>query len=163
MSEKILIACPPDLRLRMIMEHQGIRDGYHAEVDSKTFGYPILSQVVAYQSKLSTTKVDRLLDFFSNVKNIRGCGYGHTYDAFVLIVVARDWEDYDKVLSKIAKHESVETIHVYILSIRFQLMKGENDGSYTRDRRGRSDEGASSSERKDKGEDDGWREEGDGA
>ena len=93
------ISAPPCLRRVRALEESGIIKGYHATIDPGALGYNV--SVFAQVALNSHAEVD-LRAFEERVGNwpeVRECYMLAGETDFLLKVVARDWEDYQRFLT----------------------------------------------------------------
>lgn len=93
------ISAPPCLRRVRALEEAGIIRGYHADIDPATLGYGVL---VFVQVGLPSQAEGDLKKFEDQVRNwpmVRECHMIAGDSDFLLKVVARDWDDYQKFLT----------------------------------------------------------------
>jgi len=93
------ISAPPCLRRVRALEESGIIKGYHATIDPGALGYNV--SVFAQVALNSHAEID-LRAFEERVNNwpeVRECYMLAGETDFLLKVVARDWEDYQRFLT----------------------------------------------------------------
>lgn len=93
------ISAPPCLRRVRALEEAGIIRGYHADIDPTTLGYGVL---VFVQVGLPSQAEGDLKKFEDQVRSwpmVRECHMIAGDSDFLLKVVARDWDDYQKFLT----------------------------------------------------------------
>ncbi len=100
LAEKVGISAPPCLRRVRALEENGFIHGYHAHLDAGILGYGV---TVFAQVGLDHQSEKDLNNFVSMVlewEQVREC-YMIAGDAdFMLKIVAKDWDDYQKFLTK---------------------------------------------------------------
>ncbi|MBM3565231.1 MAG: Lrp/AsnC family transcriptional regulator [Alphaproteobacteria bacterium] len=93
------ISAPPCLRRVRALEESGLIKGYHADVDAKALGYNV---TVFAQVGLSSQAEHDLEVFEKTVRawpEVRECHMLAGETDFLLKIVARDWEDYQRFLT----------------------------------------------------------------
>lgn len=99
LAERAGISAPPCLRRVRALEEAGIIRGYHADIDPATLGYSVL---VFVQVGLPSQTEGDLKKFEEQVRSwpmVRECHMIAGDSDFLLKVVARDWDDYQKFLT----------------------------------------------------------------
>jgi DNA-binding Lrp family transcriptional regulator len=99
LAKRAGISAPPCLRRVRALEDAGLIRGYHAEVDAKALGYPV---TVFAQVGLSSQAEHDLEVFERKIRNwpeVRECHMLAGETDFLLKIVARDWEDYQRFLT----------------------------------------------------------------
>ena len=93
------ISAPPCLRRVRALEEAGLIRGYHAEVDSKALGY----QVTVFAQVGLASQAEHDLEIFEKTvrgwPEVRECHMLAGEADFLLKIVARDWEDYQRFLT----------------------------------------------------------------
>ncbi len=93
------ISAPPCLRRVRALEEAGLIKGYHAEVDSKALGY----QVTVFAQVGLASQAEHDLEIFEKTvrgwPEVRECHMLAGEADFLLKIVARDWEDYQRFLT----------------------------------------------------------------
>lgn len=93
------ISAPPCLRRVRALEENGLIIGYHAVVDKAALGYGV---TVFAQVKLETHSDKDLVAFEEKVRawdKVRECHMLAGEVDFILKIVAKDWDDYQKFLT----------------------------------------------------------------
>jgi DNA-binding Lrp family transcriptional regulator len=99
LAQRAGISAPPCLRRLRALEEDGVIHGYHAEVNAEALDFKITAFV---HVKLSSNNDADLRDFESAVANwpyVRECHLLVGDFDFLLRVVARNWDDYQKFLT----------------------------------------------------------------
>ena len=99
LAKRAGISAPPCLRRVRALEESGLIRGFHAEVDAKALGYQV---TVFAQVGLSSQAEHDLEAFERTVRNwpeVRECHMLAGETDFLLKIVARDWEDYQRFLT----------------------------------------------------------------
>ncbi len=100
LSHRVGISAPPCLRRVRALEDAGYIRGYHAELEPKTLGYNVT--VFAHVGLHSQAEPD--LVAFENLigswDEVRECHMLAGETDFLLKVVARDWESYQKFVTE---------------------------------------------------------------
>lgn len=100
LAQRAGISAPPCLRRVRALEESGFIKGYHAEVDEKILGYGVT--VFAFVGLKSQAKSD-LVSFEDKVNSwplVRECHMLQGETDFLLKIVARDMESYNKFLTE---------------------------------------------------------------
>lgn len=100
LASRVGISPPPCLRRVRALEEAGFIKGYHASLDGPALGYAV---TVFAQVKLSSQAEPDLAKFESLVKGwamVRECYMLAGETDFLLRVVARDWDDYQRFLTR---------------------------------------------------------------
>lgn len=113
LAKLVGISAPPCLRRVRFLEESGVIQGYHAQLNPEALGFGV---IVFAKVGLETQNEQDLQAFEEQVRQwswVREC-YLVAGDAdFFLKIVAKDWDDYQKLLSlslRSAKHiKSVKT------------------------------------------------------
>jgi DNA-binding Lrp family transcriptional regulator len=118
LAKRAGISAPPCLRRVRGLEEAGIIKGYHADIDADALGYSV--NVFAFVGLTSQAESD-LQDFEEMVSawpQVRECHMLMGETDFVLKIVARDWDDFQKFLtSKLTPATNVSHVKT-ALSIR---------------------------------------------
>mgnify|MGYP001034294566 FL=1 len=99
LAKRAGISAPPCLRRVRGLEDAGIIKGYHADIDADALGYNV--NVFAFVGLTSQAESD-LKDFEDMVSTwpqVRECHMLMGETDFVLKIVARDWDDFQKFLT----------------------------------------------------------------
>ena len=116
------ISAPPCLRRVRALEDAGVIHGYHADIDGDALGYTVT--IFAFVGLTSQAEID-LQDFEELVSawpQVRECHMLMGETDFVLKIVARDWDDFQKFLtSKLTPATNVSHVKT-ALSIRSAKM-----------------------------------------
>ena len=122
LAKRAGISAPPCLRRVRGLEEAGIIKGYHADIDADALGYSV--NVFAFVGLTSQAESD-LQDFEEMVSawpQVRECHMLMGETDFVLKIVARDWDDFQKFLtSKLTPATNVSHVKT-ALSIRSAKM-----------------------------------------
>lgn len=100
LANRVGISPPPCLRRVRALEEAGFIKGYHADLDAPGLGYTV---TVFAQVKLLSQAEPDLAKFETLVKGwsmVRECYMLAGETDFLLCVVARDWDDYQRFLTK---------------------------------------------------------------
>ncbi len=123
LAKRAGISAPPCLRRVRGLEDAGIIKGYHADIDADAMGYSV--NVFAFVGLTSQAESD-LQDFEEMVSawpQVRECHMLMGETDFVLKIVARDWDDFQKFLtSKLTPATNVSHVKT-ALAIRSAKMK----------------------------------------
>jgi DNA-binding Lrp family transcriptional regulator len=100
LAERAGISAPPCLRRLRSLEEDGVILGYHAEISPEVLGFKITAFV---QVKMASNNDHDLREFeaaMARLDYVRECHLmAGDYD-FLLRVVAQDWDDYQKFLTR---------------------------------------------------------------
>ena len=99
LAERAGISAPPCLRRVRALEENGIIQGYHARLDPAVLGYHV---VVFAHVGLENQHDEELRKFEEKIKNwdmVRECYLTAGDSDFLLKIVARDWDHYQKFLT----------------------------------------------------------------
>lgn len=105
------ISAPPCLRRVRNLEDMGLIKGYFARVDQVALGYPV--------SVIALVKLNQVADKELSVFEEALAGWNHVREAvmmtgdhdFMLKIVAKDWDDYQKFLTdKLLSLSNVATV-----------------------------------------------------
>lgn len=99
LAKRAGISAPPCLRRVRVLEEAGVIRGYHADIDPDALGYSVL--VFAFVGLTSQAEAD-LQDFeklVSSWSQVRECHMLMGETDFLLKIVARDWDDFQKFLT----------------------------------------------------------------
>lgn len=99
LAERAGISAPPCLRRLRALEDDQVILGYHAEINAEAMDYKIIAFV---QVKLSSNNDHDLRQFeaaIMRLPEVRECHLLAGDFDFLLRVVGRDWEDYQKFLT----------------------------------------------------------------
>ena len=100
LASRVGISPPPCLRRVRALEESSFIKGYHARLDGPALGYTV---TVFAQVKLASQAEPDLAKFEGLVKGwsmVRECYMLAGETDFLLRVVARDWDDYQRFLTK---------------------------------------------------------------
>ena len=100
LSRRVGISAPPCLRRVRALEDAGFIRGYHAELEPKTLGYnvTVFAHVGLHsQAEPDLVAFENLIDSWDEV---RECHMLAGETDFLLKVVARDWESYQKFVTE---------------------------------------------------------------
>ncbi len=99
LAKRAGISAPPCLRRVRALEESGLIRGYHAEIDSKALGY----QVTVFAQVGLASQAEHDLEAFERTvrgwPEVRECHMLAGETDFLLKIVARDWEDYQRFLT----------------------------------------------------------------
>ena len=99
LAKRAGISAPPCLRRVRALEEAGLIRGYHAEIDAKALGY----QVTVFAQVGLSSQAEHDLEAFERMvrswPEVRECHMLAGEADFLLKIVARDWEDYQRFLT----------------------------------------------------------------
>jgi DNA-binding Lrp family transcriptional regulator len=117
LAKAVGISAPPCLRRLKFMERGGVIVGYHAELDYAILGYNIRVICIVSLLSQSSREVAVFVDLLSKAENIKFCFSTPGNESFVLLVIAKDLSEYEKILKEnIQNAGCVASIKTYILS-----------------------------------------------
>lgn len=100
LAERAGISAPPCLRRVRALEEAGIIRGYHADIDPATLGYNVLVFAQVGLSNQSDSDLRKFEDMCKSWDMVRECHLVAGEADFLLKVVAKDWEDYQRFLTQ---------------------------------------------------------------
>ncbi|MDR1332917.1 MAG: Lrp/AsnC family transcriptional regulator [Holosporales bacterium] len=99
LSATVGISAPPCLRRLKLLETAGIITGYHAEINRDVLGYTIFAICIVSISQQSYKNVKHFIKIISGMQNVRSCLSTVGGEFFALTIVAKDLNEYNKVLT----------------------------------------------------------------
>lgn len=99
LAERVGISAPPCLRRVRALEDAGIIRGYHADIDPATLGYGVLVFTQVGLSSQAEGDLKKFEDLIRSWPMVRECHMIAGDSDFLLKVVAKDWDDYQKFLT----------------------------------------------------------------
>ena len=109
------ISAPPCLRRLKSLEKNGIITGYHADIDPEYMGYGFKGVSIITLSSQNIKDVTTFINNVSKLKNVRSCFSTPGEQEFILTIIARNLQEYDKFLENyIQSDRNVIGIKTYI-------------------------------------------------
>lgn len=99
LAERSGISAPPCLRRLRALEEDNIILGYHAEINAEALDYKITAFVHVKLSSNSDHDLRKFEETVNNLAQVRECHLLVGDFDFLLRVVAKSWDDYQKFLS----------------------------------------------------------------
>ncbi len=100
LAERAGISAPPCLRRVRALEDAGIISGYHADVDPQSLGYGITVFAQVSLERQSETDLKAFEELCQSWEKVRECHLVSGDADFILKIVAKDWEGYQKFLTE---------------------------------------------------------------
>ena len=100
LAKRAGISAPPCLRRVRVLEQAGVVQGYHANLDAEALGYNV--HVFAFVGLTSQAEVDlqSFEEMVAEWPQVRECHMLMGETDFLLKIVAHDWDDFQKFLTK---------------------------------------------------------------
>jgi DNA-binding Lrp family transcriptional regulator len=98
LSERVGISAPPCLRRLKRLEDANIIAGYRAEINREMLGYRIFAACIVSISSQSLKCVRHFVSIVENSKNVRSCFSTVGGQYFILMIVAKDFDEYNMVV-----------------------------------------------------------------
>lgn len=96
LAKNVGISAPPCLRRVRALEESGFIKSYHAKVDSAVLGYTVTVYAMVTLSTQVESIVEGFEEFVMNEPMIRECSLLAGDVDFMLKIVAKDWDAYQK-------------------------------------------------------------------
>lgn len=93
------ISAPPCLRRVRALEESGCINGYYAVVDPKVLGYNVMAFAQVGLDSQAESDLRAFEELVAGWDNVRECHMLAGETDFLLKVVARDWDDYQRFLT----------------------------------------------------------------
>jgi DNA-binding Lrp family transcriptional regulator len=117
LAKTVGISAPPCLRRLKCMEKNNIIVGYHAELNYEAVGYNMRAICIVSLLSQSSSEITAFLTVLKTMKNIMFCFSTPGNEEFVLYIVAKDLNEYEKILQDtIQNTKRVAKITTYVLS-----------------------------------------------
>ncbi len=94
------ISAPPCLRRVRNLEDLGLIKGYFARVDNVALGYPVTVIALVKLNQVSDTELKQFENHIASWSVVREAIMMTGEHDFMLKIVARDWDDYQKFLTE---------------------------------------------------------------
>lgn len=99
LAEKAGISAPPCLRRVRALEENGIILGYHAKLDSNILGYNVVVFAQVGLENQNDEELRKFEEWIQTLQMVRECYITAGESDFLLKVVAKDWDHYQKFLT----------------------------------------------------------------
>ena len=99
LAERAGISAPPCLRRVKALERAGFIRGYHADVNSEKLGFSVIIFAFVGLSSQSETDLLAFEEMIEDWEEVRECHMLSGETDFLLKIVARDWDEFQKFLT----------------------------------------------------------------
>ena len=121
LSNEIGLSPAPTLERVRKLETSGIISGYHAKLDNSKIGLNVSTYVMVSLKSHNKKNLDLFIDTIKNVENIVECHHITGSGDFILKVVAKDIESYQKLmLEKVSEIESTDSLQSMVILSTFK-------------------------------------------
>tara|TARA_B100000989_G_C19521600_1_gene464457 strand:+ start:1712 stop:2170 length:459 start_codon:yes stop_codon:yes gene_type:complete len=121
LSKEIGLSPAPTLERVRKLEISGIISGYHAKLDNSKIGLNVSTYVMVSLKSHNKKNLDLFIDKIKNVENIVECHHITGSGDFILKVVAKDIESYQKLmLEKVSEIESTDSLQSMVVLSTFK-------------------------------------------
>ncbi|RPG64248.1 MAG: Lrp/AsnC family transcriptional regulator [Flammeovirgaceae bacterium TMED290] len=121
LSNEIGLSPAPTLERVRKLETSGIISGYHAKLDNSKIGLNVSTYVMVSLKSHNKKNLDLFIDKIKNVENIVECHHITGSGDFILKVVAKDIESYQKLmLEKVSEIESTDSLQSMVILSTFK-------------------------------------------
>ena len=121
LSNEIGLSPAPTLERVRKLEISGIISGYHAKLDNSKIGLNVSTYVMVSLKSHNKKNLDLFIDKIKNVENIVECHHITGSGDFILKVVAKDIESYQKLmLEKVSEIESTDSLQSMVILSTFK-------------------------------------------
>ena len=121
LSKEIGLSPAPTLERVRKLEISGIISGYHAKLDNSKIGLNVSTYVMVSLKSHNKKNLDLFIDKIKNVENIVECHHITGSGDFILKVVAKDIESYQKLmLEKVSEIESTDSLQSMVILSTFK-------------------------------------------
>ena len=121
LSKEIGLSPAPTLERVRKLEISGIISGYHAKLDNSKIGLNVSTYVMVSLKSHNKKNLDLFIDKIKNVENIVECHHIIGSGDFILKVVAKDIESYQKLmLEKVSEIESTDSLQSMVILSTFK-------------------------------------------
>ena len=121
LSKEVGLSPAPTLERVRKLETRGIISGYHAKLDKSKIGLNVSTYVMVSLKSHNKKNLDLFIDQIKNVDNIVECHHIKGSGDFILKVVAKDIESYQKLmLEKVSEIESTDSLQSMIILSTFK-------------------------------------------
>lgn len=119
LASRVGISAPPCLRRVRALEKGGFIRGYHADVTPEALGFGMQVYALVGLSSQAETDLSAFEDLIRSWPQVRECVMLSGEADFILKIVAKDWEDYQRFLTtrltpapNVAHVKSMPTIRI---------------------------------------------------
>ena len=121
LSKRIGLSPAPTLERVRKLESKGIISGYHAKLDKSKIGLGVSTYVMVSLKGHNKKNLDSFIEKISNVDNIVECHHITGSGDFILKVVAKDIESYQKLmLEKVSEIEVTDSLQSMVILSTFK-------------------------------------------
>ena len=121
LSKEIGLSPAPTLERVRKLESKGIISGYHAKLDKSKIGLGVSTYVMVSLKGHNKKNLDSFIDKISDVDNIVECHHITGSGDFILKVVAKDIESYQKLmLEKVSEIEVTDSLQSMVILSTFK-------------------------------------------
>ena len=100
LSKNAGISAPPCLRRVRALEESGFIKGYYARLDTPTLGYGMSVFALIKLASQAETELKKFEEKCTETRQIRECHMLSGEVDFLLRIVSKDWDDYQKFLTE---------------------------------------------------------------
>ncbi|WP_109831581.1 Lrp/AsnC family transcriptional regulator [Reichenbachiella versicolor] len=116
LSEKIGLSPAPTLERVKKLEQNGLIESYHAQVDMDKIGVGVKTFVKVSLKGINKTNIETFLDKIKEIDEVIECHHTTGSGDFMLKVVAKDINAYQKVmLDKVSEIEVVDSLQSMVI------------------------------------------------
>ena len=124
LSKEIGLSPAPTLERVRKLESKGIISGYHAKLDKSKIGLGVSTYVMVSLKGHNKKNLDSFIEKISDVDNIVECHHITGSGDFILKVVAKDIESYQKLmLEKVSEIEVTDSLQSMVILSTFKDKK----------------------------------------
>ena len=121
LSKEIGLSPAPTLERVRKLETRGIISGYHAKLDKSKIGLGVSTYVMVSLKSHNKKNLDLFIEKIKDVENIVECHHITGSGDFILKVVAKDIESYQKLmLEKVSEIESTDSLQSMVILSTFK-------------------------------------------
>jgi DNA-binding Lrp family transcriptional regulator len=121
LSKEIGLSPAPTLERVRKLESKGIISGYHAKLDKSKIGLGVSTHVMVSLKGHNKKNLDSFIEKISDVDNIVECHHITGSGDFILKVVAKDIESYQKLmLEKVSEIEVTDSLQSMVILSTFK-------------------------------------------
>jgi|TARA_B100001057_G_scaffold472681_1_gene536207 DNA-binding Lrp family transcriptional regulator len=121
LSKEIGLSPAPTLERVRKLESKGIISGYHAKLDKSKIGLGVSTYVMVSLKGHNKKNLDSFIEKISDVDNIVECHHITGSGDFILKVVAKDIESYQKLmLEKVSEIEVTDSLQSMVILSTFK-------------------------------------------
>ena len=115
LSKVVGISPPPCLRRLRRLEESGIIMGYHAKVDLNAIGCGFEAFCVVTMKNNASGFISAFVNKVQNMASVLSCMIAMGSKEFILRIIARDYNEFDRITQDIAVIKGVGRIKPYII------------------------------------------------